>query len=133
MTKTRSRVRRSLTVLALMGALASQGGHLKARQAAGSRVPVKQKEPVQTHLGREQAAAQAPRETFWLLPPTGVRSFTGRVVNVGGQYLLEDALVGVTYVVDPQQAVSEFEGMTVRLNGVLDPSGKIIRLERPLR
>lgn len=131
---TRSLVLWSVSSLLSVGGGAWQsGGQLKAQQAGGSGATVKEKVSEQTQTGREeQERHEWPRAVPSCRPP-GVRSFTGRVVKVGHRYLLEDALLGTTYDIEPQEAVREFEGMILRLDGALDPGCKIIRLQRPVR
>jgi hypothetical protein len=128
MAQTRSTILLPLTSLVLVGTVWN-GSHM-GQQLTGR---TKEKEPEQTQQLRAQESKQPTTALVPLRPPTGVRSFTGRVVKIGNRYVLKDAVVGVTYDVNPQQAVTVFEGMTVRLNGTLDASGNIIRLESPQR
>lgn len=125
MTQTRSLIWLSLAWLLLVGGSGWNDTRLDSQQAAG-----RMKQPEQTQTSQEQASGTAPLP---LAPPPGLRSFAGRVEKVGNRYVLEDALLGARYEIDPQEAVRVFEGMMVRLNGALDPTGKIIHLEHPLR
>jgi hypothetical protein len=129
MAQTRSSILLPLTSLVLVGTVWN-GSQMTGQQPTRHS---KEKEPEQTQQLRAQESKQPTTAVVPLRPPTGVRSFTGRVVKIGNRYVLKDAVVGVTYDVNPQQAVTVFEGMTVRLNGTLDPSGNIIRLESPQR
>jgi len=129
MAKTCSSILLPLTFLVLAG-IVWNGTQMTGQQAAGR---TKQKEPEQTrHLGAQETK-QPMTELFPVPAPTGVRSFTGRVVKVRNRYVLKDAVIGGIYDIDPQAAVSDLEGMVVRLKGTLDPSGNIIRLESPQR
>lgn len=58
----------------------------------------------------------------------GVQVFTGQVVKVGDKYMLQDA-GGTTYDIDHQDIVRQYEGKKVRVNGTLDPSGKMIHIQ----
>lgn len=56
---------------------------------------------------------------------TGTQTFTGTVVKSGDKYVLKDD-AGKTYDIDHQTDVAKFEGKRVRVQGTLDPSGKIL-------
>ena len=53
------------------------------------------------------------------------QTFTGTVVKQGDKYVLKDD-TGKTYDIDHQTDVAKFEGKRVRVQGTLDPSGKIM-------
>jgi len=55
----------------------------------------------------------------------GAQTFTGTVVKQGDKYVLKDD-AGKTYDIDHQTDVAKFEGKRVRVQGTLDPSGKIM-------
>ena len=55
----------------------------------------------------------------------GAQTFTGTVVKQGDKYVLKDD-TGKTYDIDHQTDVAKFEGKRVRVQGTLDPSGKIM-------
>jgi cytoskeletal protein RodZ len=55
----------------------------------------------------------------------GAQTFTGTVVKQGDKYVLKDD-AGKTYDIDHQTDVAKFEGKRVRVQGTLDPSGKIV-------
>lgn len=55
----------------------------------------------------------------------GSQTFTGTVVKQGDKYVLKDD-TGKTYDIDHQTDVAKFEGKRVRVQGTLDPSGKIM-------
>ena len=59
----------------------------------------------------------------------GVRTFTGTIVKSGDKYVLQEESSGKTYDIDHQDAVAQHSGQRVRVNGVLDPSGKTIQLQ----
>ena len=56
---------------------------------------------------------------------TGAQTFTGTIVKQGDKYVLKDD-AGKTYDIDHQTDVAKFEGKRVRVQGTLDPSGKIM-------
>ena len=122
MRKTRLLILGLLAVLVISGTIVWRASQLAAQQASRPDALVRENPAAKT-----EPATQLPPEARHIL--TGVRSFTGRVVQVGGRYLFHDALLGAFYDLDPQSAGHELEGMTVRLNGALDPSGKTIHLE----
>lgn len=55
----------------------------------------------------------------------GAQTFTGTVVKQGDKYVLKDD-AGKTYDIDHQTDVAKFEGKRVRVQGTLDPNGKIM-------
>lgn len=57
--------------------------------------------------------------------PDGSQTFSGTVVKQGDKYMLKDDS-GKTYDIDHQTDVAKFEGKRVRVQGTLDPSGKIM-------
>jgi hypothetical protein len=52
------------------------------------------------------------------------QTFSGTVVKQGDKYVLKDDS-GKVYDIDHQDDVKKFEGKRVRVQGTLDPSGKI--------
>lgn len=56
---------------------------------------------------------------------SGSQTFTGTVVKQGDKYMLKDD-TGKTYDIDHQTDVAKFEGKRVRVQGTLDPNGKIL-------
>lgn len=56
---------------------------------------------------------------------SGHQTFTGTVVKQGDKYVLKDD-TGKTYDIDHQTDVAKFEGKRVRVQGTLDPNGKIM-------
>ena len=129
MAKMRSLILLPLTSLVLLGIVGNDRLTVGQHATASSR----QEEPGQEHSLHPQETSKPTTTLSLLRPLPGVRSFTGRVVKVGNRYALQDAVVGAIYDIDPQPAARDFEGMMVRLNGTLDPSGKIIHLEPPQR
>lgn len=57
--------------------------------------------------------------------PGASQTFTGTVVKQGDKYVLKDD-AGKTYDIDHQSDVAKFEGKRVRVQGTLDPNGKIM-------
>ena len=58
----------------------------------------------------------------------GTQTFSGTVTKQGDKYVLKDDS-GHTYDIDHQDVVAQHSGQRVRVNGVLDPSGKTIQLQ----
>jgi outer membrane biosynthesis protein TonB len=56
---------------------------------------------------------------------SGAQTFSGTVVKQGDKYVLKDD-TGKTYDIDHQTDVARFEGKRVRVQGTLDPNGKIL-------
>ena len=56
---------------------------------------------------------------------SGSQTFSGTVVKQGDKYVLKDD-AGKVYDIDHQSDVAKFEGKRVRVQGTLDPSGKIM-------
>ena len=46
----------------------------------------------------------------------------------GDKYVLQDETSGTTYDIDHQDEVAKHVGKRVRVNGTLDPSGKMIHI-----
>ena len=57
--------------------------------------------------------------------PEASQTFSGTVVKQGDKYVLKDDS-GKTYDIDHQTDVAKFEGKRVRVQGTLDPNGKIL-------
>lgn len=57
---------------------------------------------------------------------TPSRSFTGKIVKDGGEYVLKEA--SHTYHLDQQEGLQKYENEKVRVVGSLDPSGELIRI-----
>lgn len=56
---------------------------------------------------------------------TDTQTFSGTVVKQGDKYVLKDDS-GKIYDIDHQTDVAKFEGKRVRVQGTLDPNGKIL-------
>ena len=70
--------------------------------------------------------AQAPNSKEVATPSaTDSQVFTGTVVKQSDKYVLQDD-AGHTYDVDHQDDVKKFDGKRVRIQGKLDPTGKMI-------
>ncbi|HEV2398368.1 MAG TPA: hypothetical protein VGS27_15605 [Candidatus Sulfotelmatobacter sp.] len=57
---------------------------------------------------------------------TPSRSFTGKIVKDGGEYVLKGA--SHTYHLDQQEGLQKYANEEVRVVGSLDPSGELIRI-----
>ena len=51
------------------------------------------------------------------------------IVKSGDKYVLQDESTGKTYDIDHQDEVAKHVGRRVRVNGTLDPSGKMIQIQ----
>ena len=56
---------------------------------------------------------------------SGTQTFSGTVVKQGDKYVLKDDS-GKVYDIDHQTDVAKFDGKRVRVQGTLDPKGKIL-------
>lgn len=56
---------------------------------------------------------------------SGTQTFSGTVVKQGDKYVLKDDS-GKVYDIDHQTDVAKFDGKRVRVQGTLDPNGKIL-------
>ena len=131
------------TALILAVGIAAFVPHVRAQQT-GDRAPAQNpqqgqqpgQQPSQQPAQPGQQPAQQPDQAGQQAPPPaagqpqGAQVFTGQIVKVGDKFMLKDSSTGATYDVDHQEEVSKFEGRTVRVNGVLDPTAKIIHLQK---
>ena len=128
---------RFLTVLVLVGGIATLSAQLYAQQTAPSS---EQQSPAQRtgqeHGQRPQQqpgqtpdqSGQAPDSQAQSQQP-GVQVFTGMIVKSGDKYVLQDSASNATYDIDAQDQAKPFEGKKVRVHGTLDPNGKMIHVQ----
>ncbi len=55
-------------------------------------------------------------------------TFMGRILQVGGEFVLRDSLGNDTYLLDDQEQASAFDGRYVEVIGMLDASSKTIHV-----
>jgi uncharacterized protein YdeI (BOF family) len=116
-----------LIILGLM-CLFSVGVQLSAQQTSSpppSSPPSEQQPPAHPpdQSGQQAPSAQAQPQD------TQAQTFTGTVVKSGDRYMLQDADAGVTYDIDRQDLAQPHQGKKVRIQGVLDPNGKLIHVK----
>ena len=58
------------------------------------------------------------------------KSFAGKIVKQGDQYVLKDMAHKVTYVLDGQDEVKQYEGKEVTVIGSLDPASNTIHVQK---
>jgi len=58
------------------------------------------------------------------------RSFAGKIVKQGDQYVLKDMAHKVTYALDGQDDVKQYEGKEVIVNGSLDAASNTIHVQK---
>ena len=97
------------------------------QQAPSGQQPAQQ--PGQSQPEQQQPQAQPGTTDSQTSGAQGVRTFTGTIVKSGDKYVLQEESSGKTYDIDHQDVVAQHSGQRVRVNGVLDPSGKTIQLQ----
>jgi hypothetical protein len=125
-----------LAALALMLGLVVAGAPLNAQQdqypsqpqpgQQQSTDPAQTTPPAQAPTQPEQQQAPDPQAQS---QQSSGQTFTGTIVKAGDKYVLQNADSGVTYDIDHQEQVKQFEGKRVRVNGTLDADGKTIHVK----
>ena len=54
--------------------------------------------------------------------------FSGRILRVDGKFVLRDSASNDTYLLDDQEEAKPFEGRTLTVVGILDPTSKTIHV-----
>jgi hypothetical protein len=93
-----------------------------SQQTPSSQTPSSQAPPSQTP---DTTAPPSGSSAGSATNANGSQTFTGTVVKQGDKYMLKDD-TGKTYDIDHQTDVAKFEGKRVRVQGTLDPNGKIM-------
>lgn len=125
-----------LCTMALVFGMATLGAHAKSQQspqeqppaAYPSQQPGQQAPSAQPPAGQSTQPPTAP-ETQAQPTPGTPHTFTGVVTKSGDKYILKDVGTGTTYDLDHQDLVKKFEGKKVRVQGTLDPNGKLIHIQ----
>jgi len=124
--KNRIRSLKFLTALAVVLTLGSLSSEMHAQQPAPT--PPDQQTPTQ----QTQPQAQPPDQSAQPAPgaqaqpqQTDAQVFSGTVVKQGDRYMLQDES-GKSYDIDRQDLAKPHEGKKVRVQGTLDPNGKLI-------
>jgi len=111
------------SVLALTLGVASMGS-LYAQNAQ----PSQQNDPRTAQPSQSQPApndAQASQTSA----NQGSKEFTGTIVKEKGTMMLKDAASNVSYKVDDDSKVKEYEGKQVKVTGTLDSSTNVIHVD----
>jgi uncharacterized protein DUF5818 len=122
---------RSLTMLALVMGMISSGTQLNAQQTTpghGGAAPQEQTQP-QPSQPSDQSSQPAPDPQAQSQPSSDTQTFSGTIVKSSGKYMLQDSASGNTYDIDRQDLAKPHEGQKVRINGTLDPNGKLIHVK----
>ncbi len=108
----------------------------QAQAAQAGQQPAQQQQPSQQQPGQPtQQPGQQPEPPMQQTPGSqpgqtqGVQTFTGMIVKSGDKYVLQDEATGTAYDIDHQDEVAQHVGKRVRVNGTLDPSGKMIHVQ----
>lgn len=97
-----------------------------SQQTPSSQTPSSQTPPSQTpDTTAPPSGSSAGSSAGSATNANGSQTFTGTVVKQGDKYVLKDD-TGKTYDIDHQTDVAKFEGKRVRVQGTLDPNGKIM-------
>lgn len=59
-----------------------------------------------------------------------VKTFTGKIMKSGDEFLLQDSIGESTYQLDDQRQAKGFEGKSVKVTGSVDPVTKTIHVAR---
>ena len=94
-------------------------------QAPASQSPSSTPDATSPDAGAKSGNATASPSAGSSTDASGSQTFSGTVVKQGDKYVLKDD-AGKTYDIDHQTDVAKFEGKRVRVQGTLDPSGKIL-------
>jgi hypothetical protein len=108
-----SKLPKLLLMLALVAGLCMVQPRLNAQQ---ERDPAATQQ--QPDRGQEQSVTQA----------ADMQNFSGRVIKMGGKYVLRDTASKTTYALDDQDKAKQFEGQAVQVTGTLDAQTKTIRV-----
>ena len=109
------------SVLALTVGVASMGS-LYAQNAPKQNDPAaKQPSQSQPAPGDAQSSQTSTEQ--------GSKEFTGTIVKEKGAMMLKDAASNVSYKVDDDSKVKEYEGKQVKVTGTLDSSSKVIHVD----
>jgi Protein of unknown function (DUF5818) len=111
----KSRVPKLLLLLALVAGLIMVQPRLNAQQ---------ERDPAETQ--QQQPETASPPQS--MNQAADAQSFSGRVVKMGGKFVLRDTASKATYALDDQEKAKQFEGQAVQVTGTLDPQTKTIRV-----
>lgn len=57
-----------------------------------------------------------------------MKAFSGRILQVGGKFVLRDCVSDDTYLLDDQEEAKPFDGRYVKVTGMLDATSKTIHI-----
>jgi len=61
------------------------------------------------------------------IPPAS-QTFTGKIAQTDGKFVLQDSTDNGTFLLDDQETAREFNGKNVKVTGTLDPNNHIIHV-----
>jgi len=96
-----------------------------AQPPASSQSPSSSPDATSPDAGAKSGSAAGSSSAAGATDASGSQTFSGTVVKQGDKYVLKDDS-GKVYDIDHQSDVAKFEGKRVRVQGTLDPSGKIM-------
>jgi hypothetical protein len=109
-----SKLPKLLLMLALVAGLCMVQPRLNAQQERDPAAAQQQ----QPDPGQDQSMKQA----------ADMQNFAGRVIKMGGKYVLGDTASKATYALDDQDKAKQFEGQAVQVTGTLDAQTRTIRV-----
>ena len=83
---------------------------------------------------RPSSAQQPQTQQDPAAPPSTMRqaanteTFTGKIANAGGKFVLRDNATKMTYALDDQSQAKKFDGQNVKVTGTLDAQTNTIRV-----
>ncbi len=111
----KSKLPKLLLMLALVAGLIMVQPRLNAQQ---ERDPAATQQPQADPASPPQSMNQA----------ADMQSFSGRVIKMGGKFVLRDTASKTTYALDDQDKAKQFEGQAVQVTGTLDAQTRTIRV-----
>lgn len=86
----------------------------------------------QTSRNTQNTTEQTPQNTTLQNQPlqrSGMRTYTGFINKLDGQYMLTAPWTNMIYKLDNQQAAQKYNGQEVAITGNLDPKTSIIHIK----
>jgi len=86
---------------------------------------------VASALWAQDAGAQNPAPSAQQMSPQpqDAKSFAGKIVKEGDRFVLRDTINKVTYQLDNQDQLKQYEGKVVKVTGSLDSASNTIHVE----
>jgi hypothetical protein len=108
------------SVLALTLGVASMGS-LYAQDAKPAQGDPQAAQPSQSQPAQDAQASKTSTQS--------AKEFTGTIVKENGAMMLKDGSSNVSYKVDDESKVKDYEGKQVKVNGTLDSSTNVIHVD----